>query len=633
MMRLPVFLLFLLLGTVVAPAQNFIQLWQVGDENNSQADFAQENGSINPPPGSATAKDDDYYFAGLYPAPIGLVAENEPANTNFERANLIIDTTNRIHFNLDETIVPTTAMRLTIDVCCSSHGDNLGPSGPIPFEVFFNDNFLASETTNGTDGAEEIYTLDFLAGDVGTVPGAGNDNVVTIERVADQGGNWMQFDYIRLEVDSDTLACGAPICTFKADRNVILPGEQVTLTWITAPGASGRSIDQGVGNVEGDTVNGIGSVTLTPTQNTTYTLTSTLGGDTQTREVTVNVQIIESFTADAMEVVPGTEVFLDWIVDPAATVSIDNGIGNVDAETFGGVGFIGVTPTELETVYTLTATRGPDVETATVTVLTNPFSQLWVLGIDDSSIAEFAQERGGATPAPGDPAAVDDDYYFAGIYPALGVLGADEPVSNFERALLVIDPRVRIHFNLTPAEAEAANRFRVRVDVCCSNHNEFQGFSGPIDFSVLFNDVPILDATSNGVNASDELFFTDVVTGADINAAAGENVVTIERKTDQGGSWLLFDQIILETAPPAVAPSPIRITDISYDRVTGQFEVTWTSQNGELYTIESSGDLVTFGNLEIDFPPGGATGPTTTFSTNIPHATNPEFFVRVRKQD
>ena len=118
-----------------AIAQNYVSVWQLGTPNNSQAEFAQEDGNTNSAPGSATAKDDDYYFAGDYPEPIGLLAQDEPL-ANMERANLVVDTTNRIHFNLDSSVSNATDFRLTIDVCCSNHNDFRNSSGPIPFDVY-----------------------------------------------------------------------------------------------------------------------------------------------------------------------------------------------------------------------------------------------------------------------------------------------------------------------------------------------------------------------------------------------------------------------------------------------------------------------------------------------------------------
>ncbi len=91
-----------------------------------------------------------------------------------------------------------------------------------------------------------------------------------------------------------------------------------------------------------------------------------------------------------------------------------------------------------------------------------------------------------------------------------------------------------------------------------------------------------------------------------------------------------FDQIVLETR---TAPSggQLVITDIDYDPATGQLDVTWISEVGETYTVESTTGLVSFSSLTTGYPVGGATGTSTSFSTNVPHAGNPEFFVRVQK--
>ena len=66
---------------------SFATLWQLGAEDHSTAPFSSENYSANAAPGSATVRDDDYYLAGTYAAPIGVLAADEPiapANT-FDR--------------------------------------------------------------------------------------------------------------------------------------------------------------------------------------------------------------------------------------------------------------------------------------------------------------------------------------------------------------------------------------------------------------------------------------------------------------------------------------------------------------------------------------------------------------------
>jgi len=78
------------------------------------------------------------------------------------------------------------------------------------------------------------------------------------------------------------------------------------------------------------------------------------------------------------------------------------------------------------------------------------FVDLWSLGVANDTQSDFGTEQGGASAAPGSATTRDDDYYFAGTYPdPIGIVGIDEPFLDFERAILTVDPRVRIHFNLS----------------------------------------------------------------------------------------------------------------------------------------------------------------------------------------
>jgi phospholipase C len=83
-----------------------------------------------------------------------------------------------------------------------------------------------------------------------------------------------------------TATVNAPLAvTLKASPANIAPGSQSTLTW-ASQGATSLSIDQGVGAVTGAS----GSVAVSPTQNTTYTITALdAQGNTSTAAVTVNV--------------------------------------------------------------------------------------------------------------------------------------------------------------------------------------------------------------------------------------------------------------------------------------------------------------------------------------------------------
>jgi phospholipase C len=83
-----------------------------------------------------------------------------------------------------------------------------------------------------------------------------------------------------------TATVNAPLAvTLKANPANIAPGSQSTLTWAST-GAASVSIDQGVPPISGAS----GSVSVSPTQNTTYTITATdAQGNTSTAAATVNV--------------------------------------------------------------------------------------------------------------------------------------------------------------------------------------------------------------------------------------------------------------------------------------------------------------------------------------------------------
>ncbi|HTG44017.1 MAG TPA: hypothetical protein VK633_05745, partial [Verrucomicrobiae bacterium] len=126
-------LLLLTATTLTSQAQ---LLWSVGQDDNGwpplggggpDASFVQENGAINPLPGSPESidapqgADNDYYFAGSYTKviagngeydPIGDVAADELAA---ERAFAGGDLDLRYHFNLPTTLKPTNLLSVTFD--------------------------------------------------------------------------------------------------------------------------------------------------------------------------------------------------------------------------------------------------------------------------------------------------------------------------------------------------------------------------------------------------------------------------------------------------------------------------------------------------------------------------------------
>jgi hypothetical protein len=163
----------------------------------------------------------------------------------------------------------------------------------------------------------------------------------------------------------------APIINFfTVTSPIVIYGNSTVLNW-SVTGATGVSIDNGIGNV---TFNG--PLTIVPTQNLTYTLTTVNSYGSSNASVKIYVivinentseegstPIINFFTATPSTVIFGNSSVLNWSVENATSVSIDNGIGNV---AFSGSKTI--VPIQNQT-YTLTAINSYGSSNMSVTVI------------------------------------------------------------------------------------------------------------------------------------------------------------------------------------------------------------------------------------------------------------------------
>lgn len=128
---------------------------------------------------------------------------------------------------------------------------------------------------------------------------------------------------------------GAPVInSFTATPATIHSGQKSTLAW-DVTGASSISIDQNVGVQLGH------SVDVSPTANTTYTLSATGLGGTTTAQVTVTVlpalplPVISNFIANPSSVATNTQTTLSWTVTapaghPVTSLSITDGTSTQD---------------------------------------------------------------------------------------------------------------------------------------------------------------------------------------------------------------------------------------------------------------------------------------------------------------
>jgi hypothetical protein len=149
-----------------------------------------------------------------------------------------------------------------------------------------------------------------------------------------------------------------PSISFSASPDDIATGQNSTLVWDTT-NATSVTIDNGLGSQPLS-----GSVTVHPTLTTTYTLTATGPGGTSTSQATVNVtdRPIIVFLGNPTHIDAGSPATLSWSVSNSVSVSIDNGVGPVQAS-----GSIAVFPTT-RTTYTMTAVGRAGTSVAQVTI-------------------------------------------------------------------------------------------------------------------------------------------------------------------------------------------------------------------------------------------------------------------------
>ncbi|HOP46388.1 MAG TPA: IPTL-CTERM sorting domain-containing protein [Desulfobacteraceae bacterium] len=172
-----------------------------------------------------------------------------------------------------------------------------------------------------------------------------------------------------------------PAVVISADPEAVEAGSSSTLTW-SSTNADSVTIDQGIGNV---VVNG--SVSVSPSASTTYTITATGPGGTAVNRITVRVYdparpISVSISADPQSIEAGESLTLTWTSANATSCVIEPDIGNVEMN-----GSASVSPKET-TTYTITASNPSDTATSSVTVtVASPISLVITAPSDDDTLS------------------------------------------------------------------------------------------------------------------------------------------------------------------------------------------------------------------------------------------------------
>jgi hypothetical protein len=133
--------------------------------------------------------------------------------------------------------------------------------------------------------------------------------------------------------------------SLSVNPETVVQGESATLTW-TSTFADSVSIQPGI-----ETVSANGSLTVSPAQTTTYTITATGRGGTANASATLTVLHPPEvqLSAEPQTILAGAPVTLLWSSVHADSAAIDPGIGSVPTN-----GTMQVYPSET-TSYVITA--------------------------------------------------------------------------------------------------------------------------------------------------------------------------------------------------------------------------------------------------------------------------------------
>ena len=231
-------------------------------------------------------------------------------------------------------------------------------------------------TSDSTDGSMNVYTASTLnqarSGSVTVNPEV--DTTYTLEAT---GNGVTNSASVSVEIIPPPT-----VTDFDADpANVALRG-LVNLTWTTTD-ATSLVIKAGTSTVYSTGTEALalsGTAGVTPTADTTYTLTATgpSGTATAATAVTIAPPTVDTFTADPRNVELGDPVTLTWTTASAASIKIEASAGGATSvvrtiSTLSQLdsGSLTVTP-DANTIYTLTATGPTGTDTLSVGVTIAP---------------------------------------------------------------------------------------------------------------------------------------------------------------------------------------------------------------------------------------------------------------------
>ncbi|MGC6583004.1 MAG: hypothetical protein ACON4K_11880 [Akkermansiaceae bacterium] len=392
------------------------------------------------------------------------------------------------------------------------------------------------------------------------------------------------------------------ITSFQSSQTNVVSNQTVTLSWILDPAASG-SIDNEIGNIDALTTNGEGSTEfLVPevTEETTLeiTLSGNLNGDTATRTVSLTVS-------------PAPDANLDDFLDDFD----DAFLNDTEWEHLGGKTY--VVDSSLITWDAASGNWGhgevASLKSYPIPEAGNTTTVIWVLG-----------------PATVDNNAANDEN--RAIRPMCGIFSAFED-----------HPWSRQHWQndsgglwLDITQMSSIRTDGVYGDLVTADDTKAFESNGTVtnNFDLLWNwetegttiELSLTDTGytwSSGENELGTGTYADA--GIDTEFSNGFKVMFSAISSEDGRGTIALDSIAVDNGGTAPGEGPLVISEVVYNADTS-VTLTWNSQAGQNYKIETSTDL----EIWIEQVDGvAADGPTREFT--LPSSGGTRFY-RVAKE-
>lgn len=524
-------------------------------------------------------------------------------------------------------------------------------------------------------GANKNRAVQFFAGVIDEI-------AIYDKRLDDPNGDDDESDsrvtahFREFVAESDTLI------DFASDFAYRDSGQSAVLSWQVSPALTSLTLDDGTGPVDVlvETSDGIGSISVSPTSTTTYTLNGQGPVGSESLEVTIVVDeavVINEFTTSRTDLAAGTSTTLSWSVTNGTTVEIDNGVGPVNAIS-GSVDVV----VNGNTTFTLSATNSQGTEKAQVSVTT--------FAVDDPSLVAHWRVGEAEGETAGTTLISETGELFNGVFVGTPTFDSNDPapVPTGSTASLSFDgfgswvevtnfggiggssPRTLAFWFKGPANqgnfnanlvgwgtGGTGNRFDTRINSAGSNQirTEVAGSgsngSAPIADDTWHHCAVVFDPNL-GTTIGDIQFYIDgqpdaltVIGGTEVNTTTTNPVIigssrifperALTGKMDDIRIYdrALSDEEILTLFEPA-DEAPLQIKAIRR-LADGRVELEWTGAAGE-YFLEYSFDLAPGSWLELSDSEKIEVGETSAVSIDDFIASNPAnttVFYRFRAKD